>query len=277
MRLAIIADIHSNVSALEAILADLKQQEVAETIVAGDLVNRGPETSAVLNRLVPLGWRTIMGNHEDLMLQFLEGRADPAWYDDPWWASSRFAASQINSTWHRYIASLPPQLLVHPPGTTPIRVVHGSPRHFMEGIGPKTPAELLDTMLENVAEPLLVCAHTHYAMIRPHGQTLVVNTGAVGLPFNRDTRAQYALFDWTADHWQITLRQVEYDRAATEAAYQHTGFLQSGGLGARLLLHELQTARPYLVPFWKFCTEANRPLDTLAYDEFMLTRDQLPY
>lgn len=272
MRIAIIADIHGNVAALDAVLADLREQQVDETIVAGDLVNRGPEGAAVLARLVPLGWRTIMGNHEDLVLQFIEGRVDPGWLDDPWWAATRFAAREV-APWRGYLADLPGHLVVQPAGTAPIRVVHGSPRHFMEGIGPLTPTETLDAMLAHVAEPLLACAHTHFAMRRDHAGTTIVNVGAVGLPFNGDPRAQYAILEWAGDQWRVTFRQVAYDRATTEAAYEHSGFLAAGGVSAWLLREELRTARPHLVPFWKYCTDRSLPLDTDSLDLFRAEHD----
>lgn len=269
MRLAIIADIHGNLPALEAVLADVATQHVDRLIVAGDLVNRGPQSAAVLERLVPLELPTIMGNHEDLVAQFLAGKVAPAWLDHPWWAATRFAAREVGTAWLSYMTSLPSHIVVEEPVAAPLRIVHGSPRHFMECIGPATPAVALDEMLAAAPESLLVCAHTHVSMIRQHNDTVIVNTGAVGLPFNQDPRAQYALLEWDGARWQPALRRVEYDRRETEAAYEHTGFLRAGGVSAWLLREELRTARPYLVPFWKYCTDRALPLDYSSLDLFL--------
>lgn len=269
MRLAIIADIHGNLPALEAVLADVAAQQVDQLVVAGDLVNRGPQSAAILERLVPFGLPTILGNHEDLLSQFIDGRVDPAWLDDPWWAATRFAAREIGTAWLPYMTALPSYILFEESGITPLRIVHGSPRHFMEGIGPQTPPSALDEMLAPAPEPFLICAHTHVGMIREHNDTLIVNTGAVGLPFNQDPRAQYALLTWDGTEWQPALRFVEYDRSETEAAYEQTGFLRAGGVSAWLLRQELRTARPYLVPFWKYCTDRSLPLDASSLDLFL--------
>ncbi|MCZ7573080.1 MAG: metallophosphatase family protein [Ardenticatenaceae bacterium] len=269
MRLAIIADIHGNLSALEAVLADIATQQIDHLVVAGDLVNRGPQSAAVLERLVPLRLPTIVGNHEDLLCRFIDGRVDPTWLDDPWWAATRFAARDVGPAWLTYMKSLPGQFVVEEEDVLPLRIVHGSPRHFMEGIGPITSPAALDEMLAETPEPFLICAHTHLSMIRQHKDTVIVNTGAVGLPFNDDPRAQYALLDWDRNEWKPTLRCVEYDRHETEAAYEQTGFLRAGGLSAWLLREELRAARPYLVPFWKFCTDRGLPLDESSLDLFL--------
>jgi hypothetical protein len=78
---------------------------------------------------------------------------------------------------------------------------------------------------------------------------MVVNVGSVGLPFNRDRRAQYALFEPSGEGWRVELRQVDYDLERTFEVYDRTGFLAEGGVTARLLRMELQEAVPILVPF----------------------------
>lgn len=269
MRIAIIADIHGNLPALEAVLADIERQDVDRLVIAGDLINRGPQSLAVLERLVPMELPTILGNHEDLISRFIRGDIDPQWEHDPWWDATRFTAREVGPAWLGYMASLPFDLRIEEPGLTAVRVVHGSPRHFMEGIGPLTPPETLDQMLATVPEPVLICAHTHFAMIRQHRDTLIVNAGAVGLPFNHDTRAQYLLLDWDGNRWWPTLQRLEYDRAAAEAAYEHSGFLAAGGTSAWLLREELRTARPYLVPFWRYCSDRNVPLDDTSLELFL--------
>jgi hypothetical protein len=77
----------------------------------------------------------------------------------------------------------------------------------------------------------------------------VVNVGAVGLPFNRDRRAQYAIFELSGDLPQVEFRKVEYDLNQTVRDYGTSGFSSHGGATARLLLLELEQAAPFLVPF----------------------------
>jgi hypothetical protein len=140
-----------------------------------------------------------------------------------------------------------------------LRLVHGSPRSTRDGIGPWLSDELLAGHLAEVEESLLVCAHTHRPLQRSVAGGLVVNVGSVGLPFNRDRRAQYALFEprdrplgGDAGGWRVELRQVEYDLERTFAVYERSGFLAAGGVTARLLRMELEHAVPILVPFLKW-------------------------
>jgi hypothetical protein len=131
-------------------------------------------------------------------------------------------------------------------------VTHGSPAATSDGLGPWTRASKLDQLLAGIEESVLVCGHTHRPMIRELEHGLVVNVGSVGLPFNGDRRAQYALLTWVAGDCRVELRQVDYDFQETFAAYRSTGFLEAGGVTAQLLMLELRHAAPFLVPFQRW-------------------------
>lgn len=252
-RIAIFADVHGNVPALEAVLADIAGQGVDEVLVAGDLVGRGPQGSRVARRIRELGFPTIGGNHEDYMLDFRRGEVPAEWIEADEWAASRWMAAELSEDDAAYLAALPFSLVR--PG---LRLVHGTPRSKREGIGPWTSDEKLEAHLGEVPEPMLVCAHTHRPLVRELTAGTVVNVGSVGLPFNGDRRAQYAIFTraggagGAADsdvRWQVEFRQVGYDLDRIFAIYESSGFLAHGGITARLLRLELEHARPLLVPF----------------------------
>jgi hypothetical protein len=104
--------------------------------------------------------------------------------------------------------------------------------------------------LQNTEEPVLICAHTHRALIRETEEGLIVNTGSVGMPFNRDHRAQYAILTRGGRFgWQAELRQVAYPLHHIFEIYESSGFLAAGGITANLLRLELEHAKPILVPF----------------------------
>jgi predicted phosphodiesterase len=245
-RLAILADIHGNVAALEAVLDDLAAQRVDEVLVGGDLVGRGPEGSRVVRRIRALGFPAIGGNHEDYLLGFRRGAVPSEWYETEEWAASRWMAAELSEDDLAYAAALPFARVR--PG---LRLVHGTPYSNREGIGPWTTDEQIAAHLAAVPEPVLVCAHTHRSLVRETAGGLVVNVGSVGLPFNDDQRAQYAILhrDGAGDRWRAELRQVPYDLERTLAVYEASGFLAHGGITARLLRLELLHARPLLVPF----------------------------
>lgn len=244
-RLAILADIHGNVPALEAVLDDIAGRGVDEVLVGGDLVGRGPEGSAVVRRVRELGLATIGGNHEDYLLGFRRRQVPEEWWHREEWAASRFMAAELTDDVVEYIVALPFSL------TRPdLHLIHGTPRSNREGIGPWTPLETLRTHLKSVEESVLVCAHTHRALVRELDEGLVVNTGSVGLPFNRDPRAQYALFTRGGPFgWRVELRQVPYSREQIYKIYESSGFLAAGRVTAQLLRLELEHATSLLVPF----------------------------
>ncbi len=244
-RIAILSDIHGNVPALEAVISDLATQELDEILVGGDLVGRGPEGSRVVQRVRELGWPAIGGNHEDYLLAFRRGDIPGEWRTAEEWAAGRWMAAELDDTDAAYLETLPFSI-----GRPDLRLVHGTPRTNREGIGPWTGDDELADHLGGVDERVLACAHTHRPLVRDVGGRLVVNVGAVGLPFNRDHRAQYAILTSGGTHgWQVELRQVAYDLERIFEIYETSGFLEQGGVTARLLRMELEHASPILVPF----------------------------
>jgi predicted phosphodiesterase len=268
-RIAVLSDVHGNVPALEAVLEDLRDQRPDEILVGGDLVGRGPQGSAVVRRIRALGWTTIRGNHEEYLLNFRRRDVPESWLHAPEWAASRWMAAELSSEDEEAIESLPFSTTSHlAPG---LRLVHGTPRSNREGIGPWSSEGRMDEHLASIEEPLLVCAHTHRPLVRELPSGTVVNVGSVGLPFNRDHRAQYAIFRPPAsdgDGWGVELRQVPYDLEATLRIYEETGFLARGGITARLLRIELEEAAPVLVPFMEWARVRRVAPTPEALDDF---------
>lgn len=253
MRLAILSDIHGNLPALEAVHADIQRQSVDEVLVAGDLVGRGPQGSAVVQYVRAQNWPTLKGNHEDYLLDFRHRRVPEEWWQLDQWSASRWLAAELNDDDAAFIEALP--FSIQRPG---LEVVHGTPMSNRHGIGSWTDDSTLRRHVAGLDANLLVCAHTHRPLIRTVDDTTVVNIGSVGLPFNRDPRAQYGLFTSSEGAlqgahqdgaWQVELRQVDYDRQLIFDVYRRSGFLEAGGVTARLLHMELEHATPILVPF----------------------------
>jgi predicted phosphodiesterase len=263
-RIAIFADVHGNMPALEAVLTDIAAQRVDEILVAGDLVGRGPEGSRVVRRVCELGLPVIGGNHEDYLLGFRRGEVPAEWIEADEWAASRWMAAELSEDDAAYLAALPFSLAR--PG---LRLVHGTPRSNREGIGPWTSDERLEAHLDEVSEPVLVCAHTHRPLLRALVAGTVVNVGSVGLPFNGDRRAQYAIFTAHGAGWRVEFRQVEYDLDRIFAIYESSGFLAHGGITARLLHLELEHARPLLVPFLQWARARGVPPVDDDLDDFL--------
>lgn len=255
-RVAVIADIHANLPALDAVLGDIDGQDVDEILVNGDLVGRGPQGSAVVDRIRELDLRSSRGNHEDYMLSFRREEVPEDWLTAPEWSCSRWMADELSEEALAFVDALPFSIVseVEPQ----VRLFHGSPRSHSEGLGTWTSEETLRDHLNSIDERVLVVAHTHRPVHWDFPEGLIVNVGSVGLPFNGDPRAQYALLDVDDEDVEVQMRQVPYDRGELLEVYEESGFLAEGGATASLLRVELETARPHLVPFLKWAEATGR-------------------
>jgi predicted phosphodiesterase len=270
--LAVISDLHGNIPALEAVLADLEQVRPDQVVIAGDFVNRGPQSRAVLERIVPLGFPAISGNHDTWLAALARGRNRPDGWDTSQWTPVRLAAEELSTEWATWLEELPRTLRIEMPGAAPVRVVHGSPRYQREGLGRLCSDEQAREALEGVSEPLVIGAHIHYPYERFVGGQHIVVTGAVGCPFNGDENAQYGLFTWDGARWHFTHRSVPYDHEPLYAAWRESGYLDDGSISSELMLMEHQTARSHYAPFMLWCNERGIEMNWQHYAVFAAER-----
>ena len=230
MRIAVMSDIHGNLWALDAVLADVARRNADVTVNLGDILS-GPllpvETAA---RLMALGLPTIRGNHERQVLEH-----DPARMG----ASDLWAHEHIAPAQREWIASLPASMRLQ----DDVLMVHGTPGsdlvYWMETVDPAgqrtaTYAEVLERAGDAQAS-LILCGHTHVprSVLLDDGR-LVVNPGSVGLqaydddqPFphkaeNGSPHARYAIVERTASGWAVEQYAVAYEwKAAAEVAQRH--------------------------------------------------------
>ena len=245
MKVAVLSDIHGNLPALKAVVADIDRWQPEYVVVAGDIVNRGPSSDEclkfVLQRRDERGWHLLRGNHEDFVLECADPdrpRSGPA-YEMTRFA--HFALAQINGQVDE-LTALPDMYEISAPDGQVLRVVHASMRSNREGIYPMTSDEQLRQLIEP-APAVFVTGHTHRALVRQIDDAIVVNIGSVGSSFDGDQRAAYGRFRWTGGCWETEVVRVEYDYASTEADYVSSGFLEHGGPLAQLILVEFRKAR----------------------------------
>jgi len=185
----LVSDIHGNLAALEAVLADMPK--VDAVVNAGDIVGYGPWPADCVARVRHEQCYSVMGNHDQSL--FEEGI-----YDD----GDRYAAEELDSQQLEWVRSLPDQRLLF---DDRLRVVHGHPNErFAYTYEPEFDESLLD------GEQVLVLGHTHrQGAARVDGDRLVVNPGSVGQPRDKDPRAAYAIAD--LDELTVSLERVPYD------------------------------------------------------------------
>ncbi|MBU1660555.1 MAG: metallophosphatase family protein [Chloroflexi bacterium] len=243
MKIAILADIHANFPALEAVAGHVDNWQPDLVFVAGDTVNRGPRSLDCLcfvqERQQTEGWQVIRGNHEDYIIC----RSRP---DDPrsgprfeLYRNSYFTYQQLNEDVSDLLA-MPEQLSQDFGKGGELRVVHASMRGIRIGIHRKTRDDVLS---ELIAPPPAIFAtgHTHQPLVRTLNGTLVVNVGSVGLPFDRDTRAGYAQITRQNGQWQAKIVRLPYDKSEARRDFYETGFMEAGGPLSDLILIEMET------------------------------------
>ena len=240
MYIAILADIHGNLPALEAVVRDVQQYDVSEFISAGDQVG-GPCPVETVRLLRSLGAYMVRGNNENYALRLRSEQAPEAWRVNKQWAFARHAAYLLDQQTLDGIAALPEQRVVGFPEMDAIRVVHGSPRDHNELLWPDRDPDQLAEVLALVKEPVMVYGHTHHPWVSRLDGKLALNPGSVGMPLNGDPRAQYALLAWQGGQWVAEHRLVSYALSRVHTVFQESGLLDSGGPLARAALLTIAT------------------------------------
>jgi predicted phosphodiesterase len=267
-KLAILADIHGNLPALEAVADDLACRGVDRVVVAGDLINWGPFSAAVLERVARAGWAVIRGNHEFYLLDYDTPRAPAAWRDRARFSLLPWLHRQLAGPWQTAIAAWPDTLSLRFPDAPPLRVVHGSPASPWLGIRLTDADRRVEAMLAGVEETTLLVGHIHRALDRTVGGRRVLNPGPVGVPLDGHFGASYLLLEGGGDGWTPTFRRVPYDRAPLFAEFARQRFVEECGAIGRLVVEEFATARPRVTPFLRWraacCPDAPLTVDLLA-------------
>lgn len=213
MRIAVLSDIHGNLMALEAVLADLALQgSVDATVCLGDLAFKGPHPGECIARIRDLGIPCVYGN-TDLYLLAAAGRvtASPVPEQEvvgaiaPYlaWHLERMAIADLD-----YLSALPFEHRITAEDGR-LLFVHATPQDCFAAIQRTDAAETLNARLQHMDADWLVFGHTHCQLAFRHGGVQLVNPGAIGNSLDRDWRAAYALLDTGIG--EVRLRRVEYD------------------------------------------------------------------
>lgn len=205
MRTAVLFDVHGNLAALDAVLAEVDAEGVDAYAVGGDLALFGPEPAACVDRL-----RALPG------ALFVQGNTDRYLGDLREEEHVQFFAGLLGEERLAWLRELPTrfELSAHD-----ALVVHATPRGDEEQLRPETPDDAVATMLEGEAAHLIVGGHVHLQFLRPVGARVWLNPGSVGLPFDGDQRAAWAILH----EGGIDLRRTAYDVDGVVAAVEASG------------------------------------------------------
>jgi predicted phosphodiesterase len=220
MRLAVLSDVHGNVRALEAVLADVGTVDLV--VANGDLLAYGPNPAETLRLLQSLRDALFVSGNNDRNLVEHRWEVPPS---DGWeaeaFANLRWTAEAIGPDGLDFLAIWPFQRhLDLGPGA---KIVHASPLADNIGMFPWTPDAQLSHMVREVEEPLVICGHTHLVMDRKLADHRVISDGSAGFPFDHDPRPSYLILDDAGGRVHIEPRRVTYDYEAAARDVERGG------------------------------------------------------
>lgn len=227
MRIAVFSDVHGNLTALEAVLADIDAQAVDHTIFAGDLCMVGPQPAACVQRVQSADITALFGNTDDWLL----GRQEPpAHLTD----LARWTHFQLTAAERDWLDRLAFSHLVSPTGNpqNDLLIVHANPLDVNQLIFPsmneqmerygrvRQEDDLLEPLLANLNVCVLAFGHLHVPFIRTWNNIQLVNISSVSMPGDGDPRAKYGIFTWNGERWILERRHVPYNIDIEADAYR---------------------------------------------------------
>jgi putative phosphoesterase len=208
VRIAVVSDIHGNLTAFEAVLADLRQAAPDLILHGGDLAASGSSPREVVDRIRELGWPGVLGNTDEMLFSpeklrlFAEQspRFQPLFpVVEEMAAATRAELGEERLAWLRDLPTV--QI------TEGLALVHAKPGDLWRAPAPEDTDEELESAYRPLDRPVVVYGHIHRPFVRRTRQMTVANSGSVSLSYDGDSRAAYLV----ADEWGVSVRRVAYD------------------------------------------------------------------
>lgn len=276
-RLAVLADIHGNLPALDVVIDDMAQFDVDHVVVAGDSVNWGPFSRQVLEKITARNWSVIRGNNELYVLDYDTGRAPAHWAT---FTMPPYLLSQLGDRWVKALAGMPDALQLRFRDAPPIRVVHGIPGDPWVAMYPSSSQAQIGQWLDGISEQTVIAAHSHVAMERHVAGWRIFNPGSVGVPLDGEHSASYMVLEGNSRGWELAAhRRVTLDLAPLFAEFEREDFVARCGVTGELVLEEFRHARLYLAPYlvWKQRHYADHKDNRALLREFLSLDDCAEY
>lgn len=227
MRIAIFSDVHGNLAALEAVLADIDRHAPDAVVFAGDLCLFGPRPAECLRLVRDRRFPAVVGNTD----AWLAGRAQPP---DKHAATMAWTQARFRPDDTAWLSRLPFGLRFAPTAeaANDLLVVHANPRNWDDIVFPaeadqmaqwghvRQPDAELEPLFGGVTAAVVVYGHLHIPGVRPWGGLTLLNVSSVSMPGDGDGRAKYALAEWRDGRWSAAHHRVAYNVAAEADAFR---------------------------------------------------------
>jgi putative phosphoesterase len=207
--LAIVSDIHGNLTALEAVIEDIEHRGVTRVLQGGDLALAGCQPAEVIDRVREVGWPGIVGNTDELLWRpeqrTVQERNAPKLHDllnmlfEDYAPATRELIGNERIEWLRHLPA------EHTEGD--LVLLHASPGDLWRAPQPDVEDRVLAATYESCQAEKVVYGHIHRPYVRRVGALTIANSGSVGSPFDGDPRASYLLVDGS----DVKVVRVEYD------------------------------------------------------------------
>lgn len=231
VKVAVISDIHGNLTALDAALAEIDREAPDRLICLGDVAIFGPQPQGALDRMYTRFCPMIMGNTDAWSLR---PKPNPVQDEEGGFFNDieLWGAKQLEFAYPEFIRNFRPALAFDLGGGMDLLCYHGSPKSYHDAIDPDTPDDVLDGYFDGFPHQVLAGGHTHVQFQRRYGERYLFNPGSVGLPFApkpdgsgdfNPAWAEYALLTWDGTDLAIDLRRVPYDLDELRAAVHASG------------------------------------------------------
>lgn len=231
MRIAIISDVHGNLTALDAVIADLRETALDIVLHGGDLAAPGSSPVAVIDRIRDLGWAGVLGNTDEMLF-------DPAsletFFGNPPRMPELVGAIRETAAWTcerlggeriAWLRTLPSEW-----AGNSVALVHATANTTWRAPSLAAADDELESAYSGLTRPLVVYGHIHTPFIRKTASLTIANAGSVGAPYDGDPRASYLLID----DGEPGIRRVNYDVEREIKALRGSGIPRAEWIAAML-------------------------------------------
>lgn len=223
MKFAVIADVHSNIFALNAALEDIKKRGIERIFCAGDLVGYAPFPNEVIETIKKAKIPTVMGNYDEATAYF----KPTCGCDYPNEKAAEIGNQSIAWT-KKHTSEASKEFLKTLPGKIEfmekekkVLIVHGSPRQINEYLYETRPKEELKEIMNETEADVLICGHTHLPYHKIINDKHLINAGSVGKPKHGDPMGTYVIVDLNQDV-KVDIIKFKYDYEKTAQAIEES-------------------------------------------------------